>query len=1005
MYSTIGILALLVLLIENQDILFNRNGAFDNPAWSAYRRFLLAVLVYYVTDILWGFIESCKLATALFVDTSVYFVAMAAGVLLWTQYAVIYLGKKTPFERILLGSGFAIAALVTGLVIVNVFVPILFSVDADCVYHAFKARYAVLVLQILLLLGVSIHTFASVVRSQGGQEDVRRHRTMGLFGLVMVVFLFLQLWNPYLPIYSIAYMLGTCLLRALVIGDEKEEYRRGMEEAERIAGLKRERERARVAYQEVLSTSAIYESIVEALSGDYFDLFYVDIQTDEYVEYGSRSERGQRAAEQRGTDFFGECSRNGAEVVYEEDLERVQMALTKENLIGEVRRHGTYVYYYRLLIDGVPTYVSMKATGIPGDDRHIVLGVSNVDSQVKDRMAAEQAAEDRKMYLRLSALSGNMIVVYFVDPQNNQYTEFSSTRGFEGLGIAKQGADFFRDTHENGRGLIHPEDQVLYRTQVTKENMLATIERDGVFALDYRLVSDGLPTYVQLKAAKVEEDGKPLLIVGLLDEDARMHREQEHARDLMDAQRMAAIDSLTGIKNKHAYVQWEERFNARIRKGEQEPFAVAVCDINDLKLVNDQYGHKEGDACIRRACARICGVFSHSPVFRIGGDEFVVLMSGGDYDWRVRLMEEINAIPQDRSATRFGDTIAAGMAEYQRGRHDSLLAVFEEADKAMYEQKQTLKAMGLAKGRESDVVVTPDSLSVENVRKRILIVDDVELTREILGELLCDDYDIAYASDGVEALELMRDGRNQISLVLLDLYMPNMSGREVLAEMQVDEDLMTIPVIVLTSDEGAELDCLRIGAMDFITKAYPDIEIVKARIAKCIELSESRDLIRHTERDNLTGLLNKDYFFRYASRLSQIHREASLDAVVCDVNRFHSANVEYGRQFCDQVLRCIGAGMAKLAHKTGGIACRREGDTFLLYCPHRDSCDELLGEFLADVFVDGEMADRISLRFGVCAGAAEQERDIEEQFARAKVAADRVRDDPRVLCGYYGRGE
>lgn len=94
---------------------------------------------------------------------------------------------------------------------------------------------------------------------------------------------------------------------------------------------------------------------------------------------------------------------------------------------------------------------------------------------------------------------------------------------------------------------------------------------------------------------------------------------------------MATVDSLTGIKNKHAYAQWEEKINARIQSGDQEPFAVVVCDVNNLKAVNDLYGHKEGDAYIKRACARICGVFSHSPVFRIGGDEFVAILSGEDY--------------------------------------------------------------------------------------------------------------------------------------------------------------------------------------------------------------------------------------------------------------------------------------------------------------------------------------------------------------------------------------
>ena len=105
-----------------------------------------------------------------------------------------------------------------------------------------------------------------------------------------------------------------------------------------------------------------------------------------------------------------------------------------------------------------------------------------------------------------------------------------------------------------------------------------------------------------------------------------------------------------------------------------------------------------------------------------------------------------------------------------------------------------------------------------NVRKHILIADDIPNNRELLGDLLQEDYDIFYAADGVEALEILREHKDEIALLLLDLYMPNLTGREVMMEMQVDEDLMSIPVIVLTVDQDAELDCLKIGAMDFITK-------------------------------------------------------------------------------------------------------------------------------------------------------------------------------------------
>ncbi len=474
----------------------------------------------------------------------------------------------------------------------------------------------------------------------------------------------------------------------------------------------------------------------------------------------------------------------------------------------------------------------------------------------------------------------------------------------------------------------------------------------------------------------------------------------ESQKKVADLNRQAFVDPLTHVRNKGAYAGFEERINEAIRKGVQEPFAVVVCDINDLKAVNDLYGHKEGDVCIQNACAKICGIFSHSPVFRVGGDEFVVFLSGVDYYQRKELMAQISVLPKDPSKVRIGETVSAGIAEYRKDQHASVLSVFEEADKAMYGRKQLLKSLGLSKNDQANASPQAEYIPVIHARKHILITDDIEANREILGDLLQDDYDVSYATNGAEALEALRGRKDEIDLLVLDLEMPVKNGREVLAEMQVDEDLMAIPVVVLTVDQDSELDCLKIGAMDFIPKPYPDIEIVKARIAKCIELSEDRELIRYTERDKLTGLLNKDYFFRYIKRLDHLYSDLALDAVVCDVSRFHHVNKQYGRQFGDHVLRSIGSAIKKLARQTGGIGCRQGGDTFLLYCPHQENYEKLISEFLSGLFDEKETYDKVTLRFGVFTDAG-QEPDMEERFDRAKIAADRVKDDPKQLCGYY----
>ena len=558
--------------------------------------------------------------------------------------------------------------------------------------------------------------------------------------------------------------------------------------------------------------------------------------------------------------------------------------------------------------------------------------------------------------------------------------------------IGYQGTEDFPDVLKSWSDLLHPED----REHVLSEYNETISDYTGqkTYDVEYRLLTKnrGYRWYRAVGKPTRRPDGSPVTYVGVFID---ITEQKENAQNLTVARRMADIDSLTGVKNKNAYVQWEIKINNAIDSGEQEPFAVVVCDINDLKKVNDLYGHKEGDACIRKACKKICTVFDHSPVFRIGGDEFVVILSGEDYYNRNKLMEQINAVPGDYSKIKIGDTISAGMAEYKNNQHLSLLSVLEEADKAMYERKQFLKENTLPKANTADGNPAYEYIPVIHSRKCILIADDIEMNRDIMGDLLRDEYDILYASDGNEALEVLRARREEIDLLLLDLQMPNKNGREVIAQMQVDEDLMSVPVIVLTVDQQAELDCLKIGAMDFIPKPYPDIEIVKARISKCIELSEDRDLIRYTERDKLTGLLNKDYFFRYVTRLDHLYRDTVMDALACDVNRFHSLNKQYGRQFCDQILHSIGVGIRKMARQTGGIGCREESDVFLMYCPHQDDYEELLHKFLSEVKTEEKMDGKAALRFGLFIDA-QQEPHIEERFVRAKNAADKVNDDPQT---------
>ncbi|MBO5573618.1 MAG: EAL domain-containing protein [Clostridium sp.] len=285
-------------------------------------------------------------------------------------------------------------------------------------------------------------------------------------------------------------------------------------------------------------------------------------------------------------------------------------------------------------------------------------------------------------------------------------------------------------------------------------------------------------------------------------------------------------------------------------------------------------------------------------------------------------------------------------------------------------------------------------------KRRILVADDEFINREMLKAVLEQDYEVIIAEDGEEALNIIRDRKNMLSLIILDLQMPKMHGLEVLRAYKSDPALALIPAIVMTADQTAEVECLRQGAIDFISKPYPLPEVILARVLRIIELSEDRDIIQSTERDELTGLYNREYFYRYAEQLDEMNSETAMDVMVVDINHFHMINERHGKDYGDEVLRRIAGRLAEMVEPQGGIVCRRESDTFLVYCPHRADYKEMLEYASEGAAGEDSLDKRIRLRMGVYS-EADKSIDMERRFDRAKIAADTVRSSYANAVGYY----
>ena len=280
----------------------------------------------------------------------------------------------------------------------------------------------------------------------------------------------------------------------------------------------------------------------------------------------------------------------------------------------------------------------------------------------------------------------------------------------------------------------------------------------------------------------------------------------------------------------------------------------------------------------------------------------------------------------------------------------------------------------------------------------VLIVDDQEINRDVLGMILEDDYDILYASNGREALQMIEEYRDRLSVVLLDLIMPEMDGFKVLDCVRNDELLKAIPIIVLTAERNAELKALEMGAADFITKPFDMHEVILARVGRIIELSEGRQLIQAAEFDSLTKLYSRNFFFEYANRIHQYHPNWSMDAIIVDIEQFHSVNALNGREFGDRVLAAIGDGIRGFLADTEGIASRFEADRFEIYCQHSDDYQALLDRLQDEVNALSINAS-IRLRMGV----APWRRDVEPVllFDSARAACSMVRGNYKTRLMVY----
>ena len=339
-----------------------------------------------------------------------------------------------------------------------------------------------------------------------------------------------------------------------------------------------------------------------------------------------------------------------------------------------------------------------------------------------------------------------------------------------------------------------------------------------------RLFNDGVEYRARVRSLTVEGEPHVLLMVRPIDE-------QEAAEE-----DLVYTDVLTSVHNRRYYE--EKLHSARMNAG------VAMIDLDDFRVFNDTCGHHAGDLALGAVAAAIrSGIRSTDELVRYGCDKFVAVMPN---------------IPSDDFARRLRHVSDAVHATIVPGHeHVSLTACAggvringETVDEGV---SRAVQLLSHAKAKPGTVVTDTDAIETfQSEKPSVLIVDDSEMNRVILNEMLKDEYRILEADNGRTALDMVDRYGDELSLVLLDIVMPGMNGFEVLGELSRRSVADSLPVVMISSEDSDDvvLRAYELGASDYINRPF-NARVVRRRVSNTIRL--------YAKQRRLTNLLSQQY--------------------------------------------------------------------------------------------------------------------------------------------------
>ena len=665
-YAIISFLALILNLIINRDSLKNLRGhsgesTSEQKVTFRYNIFLIVSSCYFFVDIGWGLLYENRHIDSLFpflyFDCLLYFFFMFLTMLTWINYIVAYLDKHDRKSKALLHAVWTMFALGIIYLIINCFHPFIFSFNDQHEYIIEPGRHIAFILQIALYLVTSSYMLVIALKSTDSEKS--RYAAVGLSCFVMELLLICQILNDNYPSYAIGLIIGICVIHSFV-----------------EAGERKEKE--------------IYDNIATRLAENYEAIYYINIETGAFREFSKSDEYAAMQVPVGGRDFYEETRLNIDRFVHPDDREFAKNLHQKETMLKILEGKKSYSYKYRLMINGQAKHFMFTLMRAP-DGKHFIISEKNIEDEITAENIQLKNQNKQVTFTQIAEiLAVNYDVIYYVDIKDSSYISYECRNIYGEVEVQRAGDDFFADSKNDITSIVHKNDLETVLDFVNKENLACTLMNQKGCHLDYRIVAFKKTHYVRMTVQKTTDETH--YIIGIENIDDEVKKEKQHLKALNTEKELARRDELTGIKNKTAYNELEKSVQSNIDNGmDYLPFGLVVCDTNDLKKINDSQGHVAGDEYIKQSAKLLCNIFVHSPVFRIGGDEFVVFLRGDDYSNREALMKALQDQVWENQRSKSGPVLASGMAEFTSGKDSLVTAIFDRADKAMYKNKRDLK--------------------------------------------------------------------------------------------------------------------------------------------------------------------------------------------------------------------------------------------------------------------------------------------------------------------------